>query len=149
VGKFIQTSDFYDKLLAITDDVKGFSTNIKNGKGIAGKLLSAESEELYTKVTSIIDDAKNFTAKFDKSDGIFQALVFDGELTAKFRNIFNGLEETVTNVRNGKGALGMILNDSEIAQKVGMIFDQILGSIEDAREAAPLSSLGSFLFGAI
>ena len=44
---------------------------------------------------------------------------------------------------------GLILRNEELAAKITKIADHLLGSLEDAREAAPLSSLGTFLFGAI
>lgn len=62
-----------------------------------------------------------------------------------------GLERFTTAVidpiEEGRGLLGYVVNDPESRQKLERLISATLGIVEDAREAAPVTSLGSFLFG--
>ncbi|MBL8766692.1 MAG: hypothetical protein JNL94_04960 [Planctomycetes bacterium] len=51
-------------------------------------------------------------------------------------------------IAQSKGALGYLINDPESKQDLRRLINATLGIIEDAREAAPISGLGSFIFGA-
>ena len=69
-----------------------------------------------------------------------------------FAEIDRQAENIGTNVidpiAQSKGALGYLINDPESKQDLRRLINATLGIIEDAREAAPISGLGSFIFGA-
>jgi phospholipid/cholesterol/gamma-HCH transport system substrate-binding protein len=155
-GQLITNPTLHDNLVAISEDVKPITQGLKDGQGFIGKLLAEDSNELFDDAAATVANVRTYSHEMVNGDGILAALVFDGELTAKVKGIVAEIGETasnvnqiVTNVKEGKGALGLLLSDEDIAKKLQSIVDHMLDGLEDAREAAPLRSVGSFLFGAI
>lgn len=149
LGKLAMDQSLYDQALGVVDDIKTVSGNLKDGKGAIGKLLSEESTKTYEDFSKTIENARKISDAITTGDGVLSALLYDNELTAKISKVVSDIEIMVQDVKDGKGPLGMILRSEDVALKLDQLLDSVLGSIEDARESAPLISMGSFLFGAI
>jgi phospholipid/cholesterol/gamma-HCH transport system substrate-binding protein len=156
LGKFVTDPTLHDNLVAISEEVKPITQRANAGEGFIGKLLGEESDALYGDVSATVANLKTYSEAMTSGDGVLAAIAFDGELTAKVKSTVTEISEVaakvnqvVTGIQEGKGALGVLLSDEEIATKLRRIVDHMLDGLEDAREAAPLRSLGSFLFGAI
>ncbi len=57
------------------------------------------------------------------------------------------LAKLVDGARRGRGVAGWLLTDDEARRTVERLAKQLERAVEDAREAAPVTSVASFLFG--
>ncbi len=51
-------------------------------------------------------------------------------------------------MRNGDGVLAKLINDKEMGERLDRVFGQVIRAIEDAREAAPVSTFFQVFSGA-
>ncbi len=156
LGKFINSPVVHDRVAAVAENVERITKRLDEGEGLVGKLLAPESEMIYRDLLQITGNIGDFVTEMVEGDGVVHALVYDGEIAGHLKLTFKRIDEitenigaVVKNVREGKGPLGMLLYDEEVVDKLKSIVDHMLDGLEDAREASPVRSLGSFLFGAI
>lgn len=156
IGKLFQDPALYDKLLEAADGLEGISSQLRDGQGFAGKLLSVESEQAFMDFSKTLANVREISDDVAHGEGLVNALIKDPMMKDNLKRSLDRLDritdqvgDLVADVKQGKGALGKILTDEEFGQKLDKLLDAVIGSVEDAREAAPLISLGSFLFGAI
>jgi len=156
LGLLINDRQLHDRFLAVVEDIKSISERVEAGEGLAGKLLSEESNKTFDDIAHVVSNVREVSDQVTKGDGLLTALIYDTTMTEDARGTLSSakvftsdIQLIIQDVKDGKGPLGLVLRNQEVALKVERIIDAILGSIEDAREAAPLTSLGTFLFGAI
>lgn len=156
LGLLVKDRQLYDRFMAVAEDIEIISARVEAGEGLAGKLLSEVSNQTYDDFAHIVSNVREVSDQVTKGDGLMSALIYDTTLTEDVRGTLSNaktftadIQLMIQDVKDGKGPLGIVLRNQEVALKVERIVDAILGSIEDAREAAPLTSLGTFLFGAI
>jgi hypothetical protein len=117
-----------------------------------GKIMVEESEVTFHDFSGVMASLREMT----QGEGMLNTLFKDKELTEKFSMAMDRFDEItgtvqgiVQDVKEGRGVAGLLLQDEDLAEEVRKLIEQITGSVEDAREAAPLVSLGSFLFGVL
>jgi phospholipid/cholesterol/gamma-HCH transport system substrate-binding protein len=149
LGKLVNSTELYDSAFAAVHNIEGAVDDFRAGEHGIGRLFSDD-------VDPTIDQIKEIVRGVKEGPGVVHALIFDDKLTnqvnsavANFNDFTTGISSLIKDVQDGKGTVGMLLSDEKLAKKVEQIFDMLSASIEDAREAAPLLSLGSYLFGAI
>lgn len=154
LGKLIREPEVYDNLKETMESLKRTVTRVEAGEGAAGWALSAESDEFVKKLDRIVDNIVEVTDGLREGRGVAGRLLNDPEMEQKFVNIATDFEQIVSDVRtivedvqHGRGIAGLLLTDDEARRDMRRIVDMLLHAIEDAREAAPVSSFASFLFG--
>ncbi len=144
-------SDF-DKILG---DISGATDKLKRNDSFVGRMFAEGDDTLGSKAKALVDDFASLAheANHNEKSLIFQA--FKGDLgdsvregVTSFKNIATKIETKVIDpVANSTGVLGWLINDPNAKKKMDRLLSATLGIIEDAREAAPVTSLGSFIFG--
>lgn len=133
---------------------ESFLDQAKDPNSILGGLVTTDSE-LDRSVDSVVRNIDDMVASAKTNEGglIYQAIY--GDLGSRARSMITNIDDGVSQIRNGvlrdldekTGALGYIISDPESKKKLDRLISATLGIIEDAREAAPVTSLGSFIFG--
>ncbi len=140
----------------ISDRVIRLGLTGESPGGLTGLLENAGEliEENGPKISNILDRINAMAEHSGTGEGILGKLVYSTEWENKFSLILEDidgftsrLKELTKEYDKGKGVLWLLLNDDKIAGKVRDLVDQVTLAVEDAREAAPMTSLGSFLFG--
>ena len=149
----------YDGALAerLKSGLSGFSDvadRVGRGEGLLGKMTSPDSDATWNDVKSIAADARALAADARAGKGALGKLLADPQteqqlvnIAARFSGIATDVGVLVDGARRGRGILGLLLTDDQARRNVERIIDQVGRAIEDAREAAPVSSVASFLFG--
>lgn len=137
--------------------VEGLSAaagRIGKGEGMLGKLTSAESEATWNDVKSFIADASALASDLRSGKGAIGKLLVDPEVEASLVTIANRFAAVATDAskltddaRRGRGVIGWLFSDDEARRTVERLANQLARAVEDAREAAPVTSVASFLFG--
>jgi phospholipid/cholesterol/gamma-HCH transport system substrate-binding protein len=142
------------KLRGGIDGLAEVAGRLGRGEGALGKATLPESEETWNDLKSIAADARAMAADARAGRGALGKLLSDPEVERQLSNIasrFSGVADDVSVIvdgaRRGRGVLGLLITDDQARRTVERIIDQVARTIEDAREAAPVSSVASFLFG--
>ncbi len=142
----------YDEALtaSLKRGIDGFAATgerLGRGEGALGKLTTGASDATFDAVAEIV-------RKVNAGEGAIGKLFSDKEveqqvtqIVARFAGISNDAAALLDAARRGRGVLGLLVSDDEARRNVERILDQIARAVEDAREAAPVSSVASFLFG--
>ncbi|MHC4513621.1 MAG: MlaD family protein [Planctomycetota bacterium] len=147
LGAIIHDEKMEQDIKAIADDVAKIAKDTREGKGTLGLLVS--DEETRTKVKSIVDDLSEIAGKAkDPKAGLFGALMSDQKLLEDGRKILDDLAFLTDEVRKGESVLGKLMTDEEMGERLDRMFGQVIRAIEDAREAAPVSTFFQVFAGA-
>lgn len=139
----------------ILGDVSGFTARLEAPDSLVGRILAEGPGTLGEKLDHTVDQVNGWvdTATSNPDSLLYQ--IAYGDLGASVRRTVDGLDETVsgiqdyvvTPIRDNTSLAGMIFNDPDTRSRADRMVRALLGVIEDAREAAPVTSLGSFIFG--
>lgn len=137
--------------------IDGFSAvadRVGRGEGFLGKLTSAESDATWDDVKRLAADTSALVADARAGKGAMGKLFADPEveasvvtITSRFASVSEDLAKLVDGARRGRGVAGWLLTDDEARRTVERLAKQLERAVEDAREAAPVTSVASFLFG--
>ena len=165
--------DIAGNLGTITDDFKATATNLKEGRGTLGRLMNDEAmaedvsravarlEEIVTKINAgegtlgrlVTDEAiarhiESILAKADSGEGLLGQLLTNEEVFAKLDQVASDLATVSATLREGRGTMGRLLMDEALYDQLQQAVNVVTLSLEEYREAAPISTFTSVLFGA-
>jgi len=147
LGAMIHNEKMEQDLKTIVDDLGKLTKDAREGKGALGMLLS--DEQVRDKVRKVVDDLADITTKAnDPKSGLLGALLSDPELLADGRKILDDLAYLTDEIRKGDSVLGKLIADKDMGERLERVFGQVTRAIEDAREAAPVSTFFQVFSGA-
>ncbi len=160
LGQIIYNEEWSGSVTAILNDAEGLVgkatgvvDDIRAGRGAIGQAVY--NNAWPDRISSLLAHADDIMAHVKSGQGPLGLVLYDetigldiAEGIANFRRVSDIAADVAKNLADGKGVIGLLLTDEAVAAKVRALLDQALMGLEDAREAAPISSLGSFLFGA-
>ena len=154
---------------SILRDGQEFVTKLNQEDSLVGKALASGPDSLGAKVEGTIDSisgaadnissaAGQVSAWVDRATTNPESLLYqiaEGDLGTSVRNAVDGIDSAVAGfnqyiidpISRNESLAGLVFNDPDIRKKVDRLVGATLGIVEDAREAAPVTSLGSFIFG--
>lgn len=168
-----QFDEIGERLAAITRDVSAFTAGLPEGKGLLPRLI--EDEVLATDFSETLADLRAAMAKIDSGEGNLGKLVHDstamdhitsifakvdsgeGDLGAlvnrtevydRLASIADDLSEVSAGLRAGRGTVGKLLVDDQLYVDLQRAVELVIKSLEEYREAAPVTTFTSVLFGA-
>ena len=148
-GKGIAGKLFGDEALAQEVDralrnFAGISDDLAAGKGTIGKLL--KDDTTADNLTAITTDIRGVTERVAAGEGTIGKLFASDELYQSLFAFSQRLDTMTAKLENGDGTLAKILNDDELYDEILTGVKLLNRSLEDYREAAPVSSFTSALF---
>lgn len=156
---------------ALVADGREFMDKAENGEGTLGLLMS--DPELAGRIRSVAERVDNLVTGLDNGDGTLGQLFKDPEIANRVRNILAALDEgegtlgkllreeavydnvlatteslasATAALNTGEGTLGRLLNDDELYEELERAVKVLVGSLEEAREAAPISTFLNTVF---
>lgn len=161
------------KLGRAIDDTAGFVADVRAGKGLLPRLLNDET--LANDFAETVAQVRSVAAKIDHGEGTIATLLNDGTVAKNLQtisqdivdgkgsmgalltksDIYENLRDTSENlaaitdsVKSGQGSLGRLVMDDEIYQQIKTSMQIVQRALEEYREAAPVTTFTSVLFGA-
>ena len=168
-----ELDDIATRLSSITQDVAAFTKDLPEGKGLLPRLINDEA--LADDVRQVVSDVRDTVAKVNAGEGNLGKLIHDSEamdhITSIFAKVDSGegdlgalvnrtevydrlasiaddLSEVSAGLRAGKGTVGKLLNDDQLYVDLQRAVELVIRSLEEYREAAPVTTFTSVLFGA-
>lgn len=168
-----KVTDIADRLMEIGDNLSAVTKDVNEGKGTLGRLV--KDEGLADEVSKAVQQIREITAKINEGQGSLGKLVVDPtlyddfqQIVAKFKNgegtigklfsneevydklvkIADDLAEASDALKNGRGTLGKLVMDDDLFEQVSRALATVTRTLEEYREAAPITTFTSVLFNA-
>ncbi len=157
-GKGLLGALFYDETLKqqFSDTVaslKQIGDDLKSQQGVLGTLIYDSA--LRDRVSQGIDSFVAFGEKLNSGEGALGLLLSDKATKDRVEGLVTDLNATMADVRTivadakaGKGTLGKLLTDDKLIVELEKAAGVLTRSLEDYREAAPITAFTSVLFAA-
>ena len=129
----------------LADDVKRSVANIRD---LSQKAASSEgSLGLFLSERGLYDDVSGFAAKLNSGEGLIARLTEPSALFDEVSGIVTDFRSVSRRIAAGEGTLGRLLVDEEVYEQLALALRILTRSLEDFREAAPITVFTS-LFAA-
>ncbi|HEX6883825.1 MAG TPA: MlaD family protein [Planctomycetota bacterium] len=157
-GQGVLGSLFYDealkeKLTDTFDNLQGLSADLRSQQGALGALIYDPA--LKERLIGAIDDIASFVGKLDEGQGALPMLMTDQAFKEQLSAVVADLNAMLADVRvlvadtkAGKGTVGKLLTEDALYDDFRKAIAVLTRSLEDYREAAPITSFTSVLFAA-
>ncbi len=162
-----------DDLQALLDEANGAIKDAREGKGTIGMLMtdeevSADVKKGVAELREIIERANKgegslgkflvedtiatnldtVLQRFVDGEGSLGALMAKDEVYENIDRITSDLAEVIETVREGRGTVGKLIMEEELYYEIIKAVALLTRSLEEYREAAPISTMTSVIFGA-
>jgi len=137
LGRLLKEEGPYNDFRAIVADTRKMVERVKRGEGPLGMILFDEL---------VAENVRNFAAALDDQDATIGKLLHDRSFARNLEGTITDLREIVAHVRSGKGTLGRILMDDSLVRGLEGAVTALTGTVNEAREAAPVNAFLQTLF---
>ena len=143
-GRILQDDDLADEVVRVISNIEAISAGLEAGEGSLGKLLKDSTAAVSIEEASA--HLATLTERVVEGEGTIGALFSSDELYTTYRDFGTRLERIAASIENGDGTVGQLLNSSEFYDELMVGLRLLNRSLEDYREAAPVSAFTSALF---
>jgi phospholipid/cholesterol/gamma-HCH transport system substrate-binding protein len=153
LGALLYDEALKQKLADTFENLEGLSADLRSQQGVLGALIYDPG--LKERLVAAIDDFASFVGKLDQGEGALPMLMTDKAFKDQLLAIATDLNATLADVRTlvadaraGKGTIGKLLTEDALYTDLRQAVGVLTRSLEDYREAAPITSFTSVLFAA-
>ena len=147
LGMLLKDDTMYNNLLSVTEDLKVISGRLERGEGTIGKLL--KNDDIYNNADAVMASLNEISARLEAGEGTL------GKLMSEDDQLYKDISATMVSVRsisegisNGEGTLGRLVRDAKLYDEATLLVEDVRAAVDDLREASPITSFGSVIFGA-
>ncbi len=147
LGKLLNDDTIYNDMVAITEDVKSIVRQVEAGEGTVGKLLKDDS--VYDNADALMANLREISERLEAGEGTL------GKLMSEDDAVYEDLGASLASVRSiaesinaGEGTLGKLVRDAKLYDETTLLVEDVRAAVDDLREASPITSFGSVIFGA-
>ncbi|WP_372795414.1 MlaD family protein [Pontiella sp.] len=147
LGKLVTDDAMYNNLAEISDDLKLIVGRAAAGEGTVGKLLVDET--VYDDAAALMDNLRMLSDRLVAGESTI------GKLMAEDAELYDNVDATMAAVRDiaesissGEGTLGKLVRDAQLYEETTLLVEDVRAAVDDLREASPITSFGSVMFGA-
>lgn len=143
-GESLAGRVFYDEKMgedtaAAIEALRKMAERIENGEGTLGQLIADDS---------IARDLKSVLAGLESGEGTLGLLLKEATLYEDMERAVDDLSVVARTIREGEGSMGKFIMDDELYLEARRALGIVTRSLEEFREAAPVTTFTSVLFGA-
>lgn len=147
VARLLNDRTWSDALDEMLTDARDIINRINDGEGTIGALVGDQQ---------LADDLKAAVAQIrrlaelagDPQAGLLGAIFADPQLADEVRAIVADVGTFANSLVEGRGLLGVLIEDEDIAEQFSRLLRQVARAVEDAREAAPVGTFVQAIIGA-
>lgn len=139
VGRLVSDPTVADDVALTLADVREVVARVEAAQGTLGLLISDDA---------IASDVRAITEAVATGRGSLGRLVQQPELYDNLNELAVNLQEISSTLRAGEGTVGRLVMDDEIYDELRKAMGIVTRTLEEFREAAPVTTFTSVLFGA-
>jgi phospholipid/cholesterol/gamma-HCH transport system substrate-binding protein len=147
LGKLLTDDTIYNNLVSVSEKLKLLGDRLENGEGTIGKLF--KEDEVYNEAQHLMANLRTISDRLVAGEGTL------GKLVSGDSNVYEDLGATMSSIRSiteqinaGEGTLGKLVRDERLYDETALLVEDMRAAIDDLREASPITSFSSVLFGA-
>jgi phospholipid/cholesterol/gamma-HCH transport system substrate-binding protein len=149
LGKLLKDDTVYNNLAEISSNIKMITGRLENGEGSLGMLLAQDDGQMYEDGKTILANVRNISQSLADGEGTLGKLMVGDDAA------YQDLEGTLAAIRSisesisaGEGTIGKLVRDAKLYDETTLLVEDVRAAVDDLREASPITSFGSVLFGA-
>lgn len=147
LGKLLNDDTMYNNMVSVSEDLKMVGDRLEKGEGTIGKLF--KDEEVYNDVHRLTANLREISDRLAAGKGTLgQLLSNDSSVYDDFGATMKSVRSITEKVDKGKGTLGKLVDDSTLYDQATLMVKDMRAAIDDLREASPITSFSSVVFGA-
>ena len=147
LGKLITDETIYNNLVSLSEQLKSVGDRLEKGEGTIGKLFA--EDDLYNDTQHMMANLRTISDRLVEGEGTL------GKLVSGDSNVYEDLGATMHSIRSiteqinsGEGTLGKLVHDDQLYDETALLVEDMRAAVDDLREASPITSFSSVLFGA-
>jgi len=149
LGKLLKDETVYNNMAQVSEDLKQILSRLEGGEGSLGKLLAADDGQLYEDGKTLMANLRTVSQNLADGKGTLGKMMSGDDMA------YEDLQATLVAIRSisesiseGEGTLGRLVRDAKLYDETTLLVEDIRAAVDDLREASPITSFGSVLFGA-
>jgi len=139
LGAILVDEQLSENVTLAMSRLRAILVDLAAGKGTIGRLLS--KEEIGKDLQTIMD-------RLAKGEGSLGKFMKEDEFYENARQISVDLKDIIAQVRDGRGSVGRLIMEEDLYNSLLRAVGLLTRSLEEYREAAPISTMTSVIFGA-
>jgi phospholipid/cholesterol/gamma-HCH transport system substrate-binding protein len=150
LGKLLVLDDgqMYDDGKALMANLRTVSDNLAEGKGLLGGLMS-DDDKAYGDLQAMLANLRTLSDNLAEGKGLLGGLMSDdAESYDDLQATLAAIRSISESISDGEGTLGRLVRDAQLYDEATLLVEDIRAAVDDLREASPITSFGSVLFGA-
>ncbi|MFT4648169.1 MAG: phospholipid/cholesterol/gamma-HCH transport system substrate-binding protein [Glaciecola sp.] len=137
IGSLINDTAMAERVRLAIDDVSITASRLRKGEGTIGRLLTD---------STVADNLKAITVAIADGPGTLHSLVYESALYDQAVAILDDVDGFTAGLGNKDGTMYKLFNDDEAYTELMRALRTLTGTLEEAREAAPISAFLSLGF---
>ncbi|MDF7824974.1 MlaD family protein [Pontiellaceae bacterium B12227] len=147
LGKLLKDETMYNNMLEISDDLKLVSDKVAKGEGTVGKLLMDDA--VYNDAASVMANLRGVSDRLASGEGTLGKLLYeDATLYDNMDATMVAVRDIAETINEGEGTIGKLVRDAKLYDEAALLVEDVRAAVDDLREASPITSFGSVMFGA-
>ncbi|MDZ8119728.1 MlaD family protein [Pontiella agarivorans] len=147
LGQLLNDDTMYNNMAVLAEDLKGIVGRVAEGQGTVGKLLTDEA--VYNDASAMMANLRMVSDRIAKGESTMGKLLSeDSELYENFDATMAAARAIAEGINQGEGTLGLLVRDAKLYNETTLLVEDVRAAVDDLREASPVTSFGSVLFGA-
>lgn len=147
LGKLLHDEEMYDNMVVITKDLKSVVSKVALGEGTVGKLLADDT--VYNDAAAVMANLRGVSDRLASGEGTLGKLLYeDAALYDNIDATMVAVRDITETINEGEGTIGKLVRDAKLYNEAALLVEDVRAAVDDLREASPITSFGSVMFGA-
>jgi phospholipid/cholesterol/gamma-HCH transport system substrate-binding protein len=144
----MQDDSLYNNLSTTIANAAKISGRLERGEGTLGKLLSSD-DQVYQDAQALVANLRLISQNLADGKGTLgKLLTSDDQVYADLQATLASVRKISESIENGEGTMGRLVQDPKLYDEASLLVEDIRAAVDDLREASPVTSFGSVIFGA-
>ncbi len=137
IGTLLNDETTAERVRLAIDDFSIISSRLRKGEGTIGRLLTD---------SAVADDLKEITRALTEGPGTLHSLIYEADLYNQAKGVMDDLAAFSGGLTNEGGTMWKLFHNDEAYVELMRALKTLTGTLEEAREAAPISAFLSLGF---
>jgi phospholipid/cholesterol/gamma-HCH transport system substrate-binding protein len=147
MGKLLNDDTIYNNIVVVSENLKEMGESIEKGEGTLARLL--QDDTVYENVEVLTANFRDISDHLISGKGTLGSLIYsDSGFYDDFAATMSAWRSISESISEGEGTMGRLVRDARLYDEATLLVEDARAAVDDLREASPITSFGSVLFGA-
>lgn len=147
LGKLLNDDTIYNNFMSVSENLKTMGDRLERGEGSVGKFF--KDDQVYEDVRKITGNLREISDHVVAGEGTLGKMINgDSEAYDDFGATMKSIRSIAEQINSGEGTLGKLVRNDDLYDEATKLVEDMRAAIDDLREASPITSFSSVVFGA-